>query len=86
VREINLKQNKADGNRVTWKVPEAARVAGCGDRAIRNGIANGTIPHVKFGRNIVIPRVAFLRWLEACGELDTASEALREIQCRLKNY
>jgi excisionase family DNA binding protein len=59
------KQAKSTGVRVTMKVPEAARIAGCGERAIRNGIEEGTIPHLKFGRNIVIPRSTFLAWLES---------------------
>jgi len=49
------------------KVWEAARIANCGSSAIRRGVAEGRIPHIRFGRNILIPRVAFLRWLESCG-------------------
>lgn len=54
--------------KLTLKVPEAAKLAGCGDRSIRNAIAEGAIPHLKFGRNIVIPRSAFLRWLDSAGQ------------------
>ena len=57
-----------DGERATWKVSEAAAVAGCGDRSIRRGIAAGIIPHLRFGRNILIPKAAFLRWLDSAGE------------------
>lgn len=53
-----------DNNRVTLKVEEAAKIAGCGTRAIRNGVADGTIPCVRLSRNILIPRAAFLRWLD----------------------
>jgi len=63
-----MAQVKTDGTRVTLKIPEAARIAGCGARAIRNGINDGSIPHIKFGRNIVIPRAAFLRWLDRAGD------------------
>lgn len=52
---------------MTLKVPEAAQIAGCGERAIRNGIDDGSIPHLRFGRNIVIPRSAFIRWLDSAG-------------------
>jgi excisionase family DNA binding protein len=58
--------------RAVYKVPEAAKVAGCGERAIRNGIADGNIPHVRFGRNIVIPKTSFHKWLDSCGT-DTAA-------------
>jgi excisionase family DNA binding protein len=63
-----MTQARTDSTRVTLKVPEAARIAGCGARAIRNGINHGSIPHIKFGRNIVIPRAAFLRWLDRAGD------------------
>jgi excisionase family DNA binding protein len=63
-----MRQNQADNARVTLKVREAAQIAGCGERAIRNGIDEGSIPHLRFGRNIVIPRSAFLRYLDAAGQ------------------
>ena len=63
---------KSDGVRVTLKVPEAARIAGCGERSIRNGIADGTIPHLRFGRNIVIPYASFVRWIEESAVARTA--------------
>lgn len=52
---------------VTLKVPEAARIARCGERAIRKAIAEGKIPHLRWGRNIVIPRLAFLKFLNTAG-------------------
>ena len=55
---------------VTYKVGEAAEVAGVGEVAIRNGIKAGVIPHIRFGRNILIPKATFHRWLEACGQTD----------------
>ena len=61
---MKLKENK---QAATYKVPEAAAVAGVGDMAIRNGIKAGTIPHIKFGRNILIPKAAFHRFLDSCG-------------------
>ncbi len=54
--------------RATYKVREAARIAGCGERAIRNGLASNRIPHLRLGRNILIPRNAFHLWLDSCGE------------------
>jgi hypothetical protein len=61
-----MRSKKKNEIRVTLKVPEAALLAGCGERSIRDGI-NGAIPHLRFGRNIVIPKAAFLRWLETAG-------------------
>jgi excisionase family DNA binding protein len=51
----------------TIRVREAARMVPCGERAIRNGIEEGVIPHIRFGRNIRIPRSAFLRWIDSAG-------------------
>jgi excisionase family DNA binding protein len=58
-------KSEASLKRATYKVPEAAAVAGCGQREIRKGVAAGRIPHIKFGRNIVIPKVAFEQWLNS---------------------
>lgn len=62
------RNRRKESIRVTYKVSEAARVAGVGEPAIRKGIADGRIPHIKFGRNIVIPKSAFHRWLNSCGK------------------
>ena len=56
--------------RATYKVPEAAKVAGTGASAIREGIKGGRIPHIRFGRNILIPRNAFHKWLDSCGQTE----------------
>jgi len=56
--------------RATIKVAEAAAIAGCGERAIREGIRSGKIPHLKTGRNILIPRFAFLKWIESGKGMD----------------
>jgi excisionase family DNA binding protein len=57
------------GKRATLKVPEAAEIAGTGQSAIRNAIAEGRIPHLRFGRNILIPREPFLKWLNGRGDV-----------------
>jgi excisionase family DNA binding protein len=69
-RENMTKTENKEPNsqRQTYKVPEAAKVAGVGECAIRKGVAAGTIPHIRFGRNILIPKTAFLRWLDSCGQ------------------
>jgi excisionase family DNA binding protein len=51
----------------TLKVPQAAQIAGVGTAAIRTAIKKSGLPCIRFGRNILIPREAFLRWLDACG-------------------
>lgn len=53
--------------RAVYKVAEAAKMAGVGERSIRRGIEDNSIPHLRFGRNIVIPKAAFHAWLDSCG-------------------
>jgi excisionase family DNA binding protein len=59
---------KNDKTRVTLRIPEAARLAGVGARSIYLGVAAGAIPHIRFGRKILIPKAAFLRWIESGGQ------------------
>ena len=66
--QIATKTNGDRAERAVYRVPEAARVAGVGQSAIRIGVKAGTVPHIRFGRNILIPKVAFHRWLDSCGE------------------
>jgi excisionase family DNA binding protein len=68
-KRLKNKRTRQKGSEdcATWKVAEAARVARCGEQAIRRGIAQGRIPHLRLSRNIVIPKTTFLRWLENCG-------------------
>ena len=64
---MQVKDGEVKAMRATWKIPEAARYAGCGDRAIRRGIQQGRIPHIRLGRNILIPRSAFVKWIDSAG-------------------
>jgi excisionase family DNA binding protein len=66
-------KNLNSKNRATIKVPEAAEIAGIGTRSIRDAIADGRIPHLRFGRVIVIPREPFLRWLNSSADAKGAS-------------
>jgi excisionase family DNA binding protein len=51
----------------TFKVPQMAGILNCGEDSVRKLIAKGTIPHLRFGRNIVVPKHAFFQWLESVG-------------------
>jgi excisionase family DNA binding protein len=44
---------------------EAARMSGLDRRRIKAGVENGTIPSLRFGPKVLIPRAAFLRLLES---------------------
>ena len=35
--------------------------------ALYNAIENNEVPHLRLGRRILIPRTAFLKWLESAG-------------------
>jgi excisionase family DNA binding protein len=61
-------QTNPEPARLTLKVAEAAILAGRGKKAIRDLVAQGSIPSLPGGRNIRIPRSAFLRWLDNAGK------------------
>lgn len=54
----------ADGTRPTMDVAEAAALLGVSPWLVLQQIAQGNLPHKRFGRRILIPRAAFLAWLE----------------------
>lgn len=63
-----MPQEETASVRATLKVNEAAAILGSGERGIRNLIAQGVLPHIRIGRNILIPRSAFLRWIDQAGK------------------
>ena len=52
------------GSRATMDVAEAAGLLGVSPWLVLQQIAKGNLPHKRFGRRILIPRRAFLAWLE----------------------
>ena len=50
--------------RPTMDVAEAALLLGVSPWLVLQQIAKGNLPHKRFGRRILIPRRAFLAWLE----------------------
>lgn len=64
-----MKTKRDENVRRTWTIPEAARAAGTGERAIREAVKAGTIPSIRLSRNILIPRAAFTRWLDSGGQI-----------------
>jgi excisionase family DNA binding protein len=76
-RASRIEKTKAESICETIKIPEAARIAGCGQRAIRNEIEKGSMPHLRWGRNIVLPRAAFLRWIDAAANENVMPRSAR---------
>lgn len=68
-----MKARRDDTKRSTHTIPEAALIAGSGEAAIRKGINEGRIPHIRFGRKILIPKVAFQKWIDTAGDFAAAS-------------
>ena len=56
------------GSRPTMDVAEAAALLGVSPWLVLQQIAKGILPHKRFGRRIIIPRAAFLTWLEHVDE------------------
>lgn len=49
-------------------VEEAAGILGVGRNTAYMAVKLGTLPSVKVGRRILIPKVALSKWLEAAGD------------------
>jgi excisionase family DNA binding protein len=68
-------KTKIDDNvRATYKITEAARVAGCGERTIRDLVKEGRIIHFQAGRNILIPKQPFHDWINSGGQTTNGSK------------
>lgn len=57
-----------DSTAATITKATAAQVLGIDPRTLGRGIEDGTIPSIRVGRRIVIPRVPFLRMLTGEGQ------------------
>ena len=64
---IGVNMNKPNGQRKTLTVDEAARALGISRNSAYVAVRAGEIPSIKLGRRLVIPRVAFERFLESAG-------------------
>lgn len=42
---------------------DAGQILGCDPRTVGRGIEDGTIPAIRVGRRVMIPRIPFLRML-----------------------
>ena len=60
-------QPKRTDERKSYTVREAAKVTGFGVVAMYRGVREGTVPHIKIGRRIMIPHSALERWLDTAG-------------------
>ncbi len=50
--------------KLTYTVLETAKLLGVGKNSVYEGVANGTIPAIRFGGRWIIPKFALHRWLE----------------------
>lgn len=57
--------------RMALSVPEVQKALGIGRNSVYNLVNRADFPKIRMGRKIIIPRDAFLRWLDQ----QTASEA-----------
>jgi excisionase family DNA binding protein len=65
-----------DGNEATLTADEAHRIIGK-DKISRGGfyaaINRKEVPHLRLGHRILIPRHAFMKWLESAGQSTTGA-------------
>jgi excisionase family DNA binding protein len=71
-----------DGKDATLTVDEAHRIIGR-EKISRGGfyaaISRHEVPHLRLGHRILIPRHAFVKWLESAGQ--TAAEVAESGRC-----
>ncbi|MEA5453592.1 helix-turn-helix domain-containing protein [Sinomonas sp. JGH33] len=56
--------NTAENDRRPLRVEEAATLAGIGRGAMYTAVKDGTVPSLRIGRRVLIPRKAFFEWLD----------------------
>jgi excisionase family DNA binding protein len=64
---MKRKDAKDEVQRRTYTVPEAAAVAGWGIMAVYRGVKAGTVPHIRSGRRICIPKFAWHAYIDSAG-------------------
>jgi excisionase family DNA binding protein len=62
--------------RKTFTVEEVARVVGWSKAKTYRAAADGTLPVIRHGRRLVIPREALDRWLREAGSISSRPEGL----------
>jgi excisionase family DNA binding protein len=60
---------------LTLTVPEAGKVLGLSRNGAYDAVTRGEIPVIRFGRRMVVPKVALERMLESAGQKPRESEA-----------
>jgi len=54
-------------NRLTLTVPEAAKLIGISRMTAYGAVRDGTIPSIRIGRRVLVPRAALDRMLDQAG-------------------
>jgi excisionase family DNA binding protein len=71
---VKIHGDHMDGKDATLTVDEAHRIIGK-DKISRGGfyaaISRKEVPHLRLGHRILIPRHAFMKWLESAGQSPT---------------
>jgi excisionase family DNA binding protein len=63
-----LTSNSATADRKTYDVEEAGRMLGLGRNATYEAVKAGTIPSIRIGRRLLVPKAALDRMLGINGE------------------
>lgn len=61
-----------DTERAAYTVEEVAKLLGTGRGQTYQAVKDGKIPCLRVGRRVLIPKVAFARWLETAGAGEAA--------------
>lgn len=70
-KAVKTKEHHMEQKDVTLTVDEAHAILGC-DKISRGGfyaaINRNEVPHLRLGHRILIPRHAFMKWIESAGQ------------------
>ena len=61
--------------KLTYSIPEAAKILGIGRSAAYEGARTGDIPTIRIGNRILVPKAALDRKLSEAGQTITKTDA-----------
>jgi excisionase family DNA binding protein len=69
-----MQESSGNHIRATMDLPEVAAVLGCSRSSVYRWAANGTLPTIRLGRRVLVPRAAVEALLTNWDTRETASE------------
>lgn len=64
--------DEMNADKAAYSVEEVAKLLGTGRGQTYQAVRDGSIPCIRIGRRVIIPKAAFHRWLETAGSGEAA--------------